>query len=321
MSAKPIEVKKDVKEVKVAPIVAKVEASKPVLSKEDEALARKVMSDSLNSEKAKKDVQLFTVAQLESHLIELRAKFEGLAAEYNQKNAVNSNLGSSIQSAHSDLANARAMFERKNAEMLADLQKRLKDAVEADKEYQALTKSLREKQIELDQKLSSFNNERESNFQQVQAMQTALDQNNAEWKRREADILLREEELKKQVAEFDLYKDSLKPEMDKIDATKNENTLLLKKVEMQNNEMERRRVEAENSRQLAEEARLASLAQVEQARQRIQNEEGRLRKWEQDLKDEALDVRVQQEAAQRVLRREQLQREVAMNDAKLETKK
>jgi len=313
MSAKPLEPKKV---EKIVPVVAKIEAPVQVLSKEDEALARKVLSDSLNSEKAKKDVQIRTVTELESYIIELRAKFDGLAQEYNQKKAINDNLGASIQSAHNDMSQVRALFEKKNSEMLAELTKKLKDVNEADGQYQTMLKEVTAKSAQLEQERSTFHNERENNRQLVQSATEALAQNNVEWKKREADILQREEALKDEKIDFELYKASLKPEIERITSIKNENELLLKKVEMQNAEMERRRVDAENSKQVAEESRLVAQAQIQQERQRIQNEDGRLRKWEQDLKDEALELKVQLEAAQKVIRREQLQREVSANEAK-----
>jgi hypothetical protein len=310
MSAKPLEPKKS----------APVEAIKAMFSKEDEALQRKVLSDSLNSEKAKKDVQLMTVAQLEGHIIELRAKFDGLAQEYNQKNAVNANLGSSIQSAHNDLAQVKALFDKKNAEMLAELTKKLKDVNEADGQYQAMLKEVTAKSAQLEQERSTFHNERENNRQLVASANEALAQNNVEWKKREADILQREEALKDEKIEFELYKASLSPEIKRITSIKNENELLLKKVEMQNAEMERRRIEAENSKQIAEEASLASKAQAQQERQRIQNEEARLRKWEQDLKDSALELRVKQTEADKIIYREKLQAEVERHESAMASK-
>lgn len=315
MSAKPIEVKKVEKIEKV------VEPVKSQAQIAEEMAHKKAILDGLDANKKKKDVQLKTVEELEAHIQKVRQEADNLVGEYNMKVRVNENLGNSIASAQSNLALFDAQFEAKNAKRLKELEKKVAEVEAADKEFQALILDNREKQKTLANEQTKFEMEREQNRQLVHAANTALDQNNAMWSAKEADLLKREEELKGEKAKFEDYKASLEPEANRITSIKNENGLLLQKVEMQNFEMERRRLSSVRERELADEARVASQTKLDQQKQNIANEDARLRKWEQELKDQALELRVQSEQVAKVLRREQLEKEIKANEVEKKASK
>lgn len=300
MSAKPLEVKK------VTPVVPVVEPVKSHAQKEKELIAQKVMSDTLNSEKAKRDLQIRTVDQLETQIKTLQGEIAALVADYNIKVRINDNLGASITQAHYDLANYKAKFDEQNAKLVASYDKRAKEVEEADKTLQALLKDNRLKEQELARDRGAFNSERESNRQQVKAMQNALDQNNAEWKKREADLLLREDALKNEKEAFEKYQESLAPEIARITSIKNENLALIQRVEQEKRNADNMRLAAAAERAQAEESIAMAKEKTNQERMRITNEEARLRKWEQDIKDMELEVKVQSEEAQKMMKRYQL---------------
>lgn len=301
MPVKPIEVKK------VAPIAAKVEPVKSQSEKDIEAVQRKVLSDTLNSEKGKRDVQVRTVDDLETRIRMLMAECERLVLDHNLKVKINDNLGASIQAAHIDLANLKSKFGENNAKLVAEYDKKLKEVQLADGQLQTLVKENREKEQSLARERGMFNSERESIRQRLIDMENALSQNNAQWKVREADILAREEALKTEKTEFEAYRDSLAPEIARITSIKNENVLLIQRLEQENRNVENMRLAAAAERAQAEEARLQVEDKSNQDRMKVANEEARLRKWEQDIKDQALELRAQEAEYNRVLRREKLE--------------
>lgn len=300
MSAKPLELKK----VKVE------EAKKSSAEKEQELIAQKVLSDRLNSDKAKRDVQIRTVDELEVRIKNLTSEIERLTIDYNMKMRINENLGSSIQGAHIDLANIQRKFEDQNAKLVTSYEKKVREVEDADSQLQILIKENRDKAQALARERSLFDQERESNRQLVKSIEASLTQNNAQWKVREADILARENALKIEKDEFDVYRSSLAPEIDRITSIKNENILLIQRLEQEMRNVENIRLAAQAERNQAEESKAQMVDRSNQDRMRIAGEEARLRKWEQDLKDNALELRAKESEYNRVLRRDRLQKEV-----------
>lgn len=309
------------KQVKIVEEVKPVEPTKTQAQLADEAMQRKAIMDGLDSNKAKKDVQLRTVQELELEIKKIREQMDNLVGEYNTKVRINENLGNSIRSAQANLALFENMFAEKNEKRLAELEKKIKQNAEADAELQKMISENRELKKSLQNDRNSFDNEREQNRQLVYAAKSALEQNLAMWKNREADVLDREEKIKQEKAEFEAYKESLTPEIARITSIKNENDLLIKKIELQRLEIERSRLAVTREKELAEEKRLIAFAQIEDAKLRVSNEEARLRKWEQDLKDSALELKARQADVDRILVRQNLEKEIKHHEAEIASAK
>lgn len=307
MSAKPLETKKHVENATMKPIA---ELKKAILSQDEVVIHKKIISDQLNSEKAKKDVQIRTVDELEKRIKSLQAEIDALVIDFNHKRAINENLGASIASAHSNLSMLDRKFAEANAKMLAQYEKKMAEVVEADKQLQQLLKETREKEQDLERQRGLFESERVANRQLLHAAESALTQNNAQWKNIEADLLIREAELKKQKEDFESYKESLQPEISRITSIKNENALYLQKIEQQRLDMENQRLAVVREREAMEEKLAIANAATLQERERIKARDAELRNWEQNLKDYDLEIRAKNEEANRILRREKLEKEL-----------
>lgn len=294
-----------------------VEVLKKGIQAQDEAvLAKKIMSDQLNSEKARKDVQVRIVDDLEKRIKSMQLEVESLVVDYNMKKAVNDNLGASIASAHSNLAMLDRKFQEANAKMLKDYDKKMAEVVDADKQIQQLLKENREKEQALARDRGIFESEKVANQRLLHASETALAQNNAQWKNTEVDLLAREEALKKQLEEFEAYKVSLAPEIARITSIKNENSLFLQKIEQQKMDIENIRLSSIREREAMEEKIALSNATLADERVKVKGKEAELRNWEQNLKDADLEIRAREEEANRVLRREKIEKDLAKSSAK-----
>jgi len=274
--------------------------------KQEEVILREQVENAAKSEKAKKSALIMTVEELEKEIVKLKELLRGTITEYNVKMKVNENLGASIASAQARLAEFDTEFNKKNEERLKVYDKKLKDVNDADKELQTLIQTNRKEKEALSVERSQFNNERESNRRLVVDMQNSLTQANAMWATREADILEREKVLAEEKTAFEAYKDGLKPEIARITSIKNENENLLKNLEIERAKVERIRLEASMTKDSIEQAKAVAEIKAKEDRAKLLNEEGRLRKWEQDLKDFALEVKVQSEEAQKMMKRYEL---------------
>jgi len=302
---RPVGNKNKVEEVKVP--VAVVEAPKPVETvNPNEAAHKKALMDGLDSDSKKRDAQAKEIVNLESQLKKLREDLDAQVVEFNVKKKMNENLGHSINSANMNLQMFDAKFKEMNAKRLEVLDKKIAEVEAADKELQALIKYNRETKKALDIQVGQFQTERESNRQLVHAANSALAQNNAMWKNREADIIRREKELEVAKEEFEAYQATIAPDLAKITSVRNENTELCKKLEMQRLEIERTRLEAVRQKEAAEDLKFTNGAKQAEATQRILNEEARLRKWEENLKDNALELAAKTTELNKELRRAKL---------------
>jgi len=261
-------------------------------------------------------VQVRAIDDLDKRIRDMHNELESLVIDYNMKKAINDNLGLSISAAHSNLAMFDRKFTEQNEKMLLEYKKKMEEVVEADKQLQQLIKENREKEMVLARERGLFDSERETNRRLVADSQSALAQNNAQWKNREVDILAREENLAKEKAEFETYKESLQPEIAKITSIKNENAIFLQRIEQQRMDMENLRLSALREKESMVEKEAVLQASLREERERIKNEDARLRNWEQNLKDYDLEIRAKLEEANRVLRREKLEKTVGASKEK-----
>lgn len=287
--------------------IKQVEVKKVVSAKErEEALQRKALSDSLDAEKHKKDAQLKTVAELEKHIIELRKHIDDLIADHNVKKQVLNGLNASIAGANSEFAFIQSRFEKENAKLVKEYNDKLAQLNKSDATMQAIIAENRNKEKALSNDRASFDQERNVLRNKLTEMERALAQNKAEWAVREKDILDREEALKQASLEFEAYKESLTPEIARITAIKNENASLVESISSMKINVENMRLAAIQSQERAKEQEIANSTNLKKERERIANEEARLRTWEQNLKDLDLEVKVKEEEAQKMMKRYQL---------------
>lgn len=280
------------------------------LSKEEQALADKAVLDANDTEKKHKDVILMNVDELKRHRDVLNTEIGSLSIQYESKKRILDGLAGSIAGAQSEIVNLNTTFQKKNKEMLDEITKKLSEIEASDKLLQAAIRENADTKKVNDVETSRLAEYRQKCNAELYEMKKCLDQNQSEWGKREADILRREAELKDAVAKFEEEKASLAPETDKISAIKNENILLLQKIEMDRVDIENMRRASVSERERLEQDKLIGQARIKQLEDKLANEEARLRKWEQDIKDYDLEVRAKSAEADKVLRRQQLQKEV-----------
>lgn len=277
----------------------------------EELLHEKAIRDSLDSEKQKKDVLIRTVVELEESIKSLSTQRDSLAMEYNVKRQMLDDLAKNIKAANYELVNIKHLFDERNQKMMVELNKRQKDVDSADATLQSLIRSNRETEKAINAEKHALQMEREQGRQRVHAAEVDLAQVNSNWKKAEADILKRESELKSAIAEFEAYKDSLKPEIARITEIKNENSLLLQKIERDKHQLEHMKLTVERERKAIQESSILKDNELKQMKLKVANEEARLRKWEQDMKDQALELQAKESEMARVIRRYKLESELA----------
>ncbi len=280
------------------------------ISKEEQAISDKAILDANDSEKIQKDVMLLNIKELHNHREVLNGIIKDLTQDSESKRRILDGLNGSIAGAQSEIYNLKTNFEKQNVSLLAEFTKKQSDVESADKTLQALIQKNRESEKLNTMEASRLEDHRNICNSQVFEMKKALEQNQTEWNKREADILLREEALKTERASFEAEKESLVPEAAKITSTKNENILLLQKIDMQKLDIENMRRAMASDKERLEQQALINQVQLKKAQDTLVNEEARLRKWEQDIKDYDLETRARSAQADKVLKREQLQREV-----------
>lgn len=276
---------------------------------EAQAVSNKAFVDASDSEKSKKDVMLKTVKELESHIKYLRDRIGEMDFDFSNKRRILDGINGSIAGAQAELASVNSILTAKNEKFITDLNKRASDVDRSDKTLRELIAQNQALLISNKQKESSLIEESFNCKTRLADMQNALNQNNVEWKKREADILEREEALKKERSLFELEKEALAPEAMRITAIKNENVLLLQEIEREKANNRNMYLGIEAKRQEIEDKRLVDKAAVDRQMEIVANNEARLRSWEENLKDFDLEIRARAAKADKLLRQLQLEKE------------
>lgn len=295
----------------VEEIIEKPVEEKSTKELRDEALNNKAIMDSLDSDKAKKDVMIMTAKDLEAHLEYLRVRMAEMDNEYVSRRKIIDGINGSIAGAMSELSRLRDDFEKKNKVMIDKLNAERAEVEKADKTLQALIQSNNEIKRANEIETGRLLEHRLNCDRQVAEMKKALADNQSEWAKREADILKREGELKLAQATLEEEKSAIAPEQAKLSAVKNENILLIQELDRERNNLRNFMLGIESEKQALEEARLIQESKNEQAQLTISNQEKKLREWEQNLKDLDLDVRARGARADRQLIELQKQKEIA----------
>ena len=276
----------------------------------EEAMQNKAILDLHDSDKIKKDLMLKNIEELTKHHEYLNKRIGETTQEYETRRRLVDSLNGSIAGAQSELSNINRTIEKKHADSLTEINKQRIDLENADKSLQTLVQKNRETEKANQNEAARLLEHRMICDAQVAEMKKALADNQSEWGKRESDILRREAELKADREAFQAEKDALVPEAARITSIKNENIMLLQKIEMD-------RLDIENLRRAiaTEKDRINELVAVSESKNKVQadkfaNEEARLRKWAQDLSDQALELKAKTARADKILVREQYQKEV-----------
>lgn len=290
---------------------APIEKEKSIPDLQAEALANKAIMDANDSEKARKDVMLMNVKDLEAHIKYLTARMVEMDQEFQSRRKLVDGINGSIAGAQSELSSLRATFQKQNAQQIELLEKKLKEVDDSDRTLRKLiaenhTLSISNKQTE-----SRLAEERQLCASQVYEMKKALDQNQSEWNKREVDILAREKALKDEREAFETEKASIAPDLAKISSIKNENILLLQEVERERTNVRNLMMGIESEKQILAESKLINDARLKDAELINANQEKKLRQWEEDLKSFDLEVRARAAKADKLLRTMQLEKEAA----------
>lgn len=313
------EFKQDLKvEVKKAVIVEDKPSPEATKTALEQAQSNKMILDASNTEKAHKDILLKNAKELEAHINFLRQRMIELDQEYQSRKKLVDGINGSIAGAQSELTSLRSQFEKNNAALTAKLEKDRKELVEADKVVQRL-KSEAEALLRSNQQREGALIQESANCkQQVLDMKRALAENQAQWDKREKDILVREAELAKERIAFEAEKEALIPEQARLSSVKNENTLLLQEVEQQRANLRNFMLGIESEKQVLHEQKVLQENTTKQALEKLANEEARLRRWEEDLKQYALEVEAKRVMADKQIKQFQLESVVKSEKAKSE---
>lgn len=278
--------------------------------KENEAITNKAILDANDSEKQKKDVLLMKTKDLEAHVEYLNRTLNDLNTEYMSRRKLVDGINGSIAGAQQELQNVRSNIEKQQAKVFEEIARRQKELSEADvtlrkliAENEALITANRIKE-------GSLIEERQNCYLKVSEMEKALRENNSEWSKREADILMREKALEDERVIFEAEKASIQPDLMNISAIKNENVLLLQEIASGKKQIENLQLGLQADRQRMEEEKVADRANVRALEASLANEEKRLRQWQEQLNDLKLEAEAKSAEADRVMRRYQLQSKI-----------
>lgn len=280
------------------------------LTTEEQAISNKAILDANNTEKQHKDVMLMNIKELDNHSKYLQARINEMDMEYRSRRKLVDGINAGIAGAQAELSMVRENVHKEKASLIADMEKKLNEVIQADATLRKLQADNEAILISNKQRESALIEEKRICNAQVFEMKKALDQNQSEWNKREADILRREAELKDATAKFEAERDALIPEMARITSIKNENTNLLQEIERQRNLNTNITAGLESEKQIFEETKLAEKAKLTAQFDKIANEEKRLREWEQGLKDVKLEMDAKIAKADKTIRQFQHHKEI-----------
>jgi len=251
------------------------------------------------------------VRDLEEHIKYLTKRMVEMDTEYNQRRKLVDGINGSIAGAQAELSRLRAEFTKQNNKEIELLAKQREELEKADRTLQGLITQNNNILVSNKQTASKLAEERQLAKSQVYEMKKALDQNQAEWAKREKDILDREQALKLERETLEAEKEAIIPEQARLSSVKNENILLLQEVEQGRTNIQNLMRGIESEKQALAESKLLQEAKIKQMELVIANQEKKNREWEQNLKDFDLDVRARSARADKMLIQLQKEKEIA----------
>jgi len=292
-------------------VEAPVQEEKSIAQLQAEAMQNKVIMDMHDSEKQHKDVLLMKTRDLEDHIKYLTKRMVEMDTEYNQRKKLVDGINGSIAGAQAELSRLRSEFTKQNTKEIELLAKERAEVAKADATLRALINQNNTLLVTNKQTESKLATERQLCQSQVYEMKKALDQNQAEWSKRENDILQREKTLKLERETLEQEKEAIIPEQARLSSVKNENILLLQEVEQGRVNIQNLMRGIESEKQALAESKILQEAKIKQMEVVIANQEKKNREWEQNLKDFDLDVRARSARADKMLIQLQKEKEIA----------
>lgn len=292
------------KEAHVEPKQVKEE---PKVSFIEEMQTKQAIIAAQNTDKAHKDILIKNIKELEKHQADSRKELTNLSQELETKMLALKHVDDEIKAQSFTMERQNQKFEKENSEKLRIFEKKQADLEVASKEYATLLQTVREKERTLQVDLGKIADERTAHKNEMNRLTKHVqDVESADSKLR-ADILVREQALKDSLDEFETEKEAMKPDMKRISEIKNENGLLWQKIEEG-----QRALDAQKASFDSHKVKIASdvdegKANIKRQQEQINAQEGKLRQWEQDLKDIELELKVREEEAQKMMKRYQLQ--------------
>lgn len=267
----------------------------------------------LDSEKSSKDALIMNSKQLTQHILDQKKELQNVNVEIENKYLVLKNLDNEIKSQNYNVSRLKEKFEKDNAEQVRVMGVKQKEIELADAEYKKLTIEVNSMKNRLSNELKAIQDERIAMANEISRLNIHVSQVESESSRSKADIAEREQKLKDALIELEAEKESIKPEFARISAIKNENMLLFKKIDEAQAHIKRQEDNIEAYKQKLDADAEAGKQAIARERLAFQNTEARLRKWEQDLNDQALELSAREISVAQDKKRYQLHQVVESN--------
>lgn len=292
-------IKKDVK------TEDKVEVKEPN-SKERQLIDQQTEIARLDIEKSNKDMLLMTVQELKQHILDQKNEIQRNNLEIEGKYRALTQLENEIKAQNYNLNRQKDKFEADNAERIRVLEVKQTEIDATAIEYNKLMSEINTMKNELQSSLQSIADERRLHENENARMKKHVYDVETQSSKNGADITDREQKLKEALEKLEAEKAAIEPEFARISSIKNENNLLFQKIDEAQAQVKRQTdlMDAYKAK-LDADAEIGKQALAKQ-QLALQNNEARLRKWEQDLNDQALEVRAREAEAQKMMKRYQL---------------
>lgn len=284
----------------------------PAKDEEISVVLNTALEDSVfNEKKAEKTMMLRTIEELKEFHRQMKEAYQSLCHEFDVKNKALSHLNNEIKYQHFVNERQKTQMAKDNAEQIRQFEEQRSKVQKAAETYEKLTSEVIEKKRQLEIELTKIADERRQSILEAERLNLHVKQIEGECKRRESDTKDLLDKLEKDRKEFEDYKNSLEPELNKINEIKSENLRLLQRIEQERRDFDATINAYEAHKLQHEEDHKKRMDQLNQIEANYKADEGRLRKWERDLEDQALEVRAQSTEAQKALKRAQLQKQIA----------
>lgn len=280
--------------------------------KEEQKTAEEVMKETeainadLNIAQASKDIRIKNIQQLEAHEKEIRESIKSASRELEVKYKALKQVDDENKAQQYTLSKQKEKFDKENEAALKNITVKTKELEEAGEAYTKLLSEVQEKKNQLNSDLSKISDERKSHQKEIERINKHL-------KDISDDIAVREENIKELVEKltedqkvFEEEKESLKPELSRLAEVKGENQALWDKIESDKKEFDLRQTSFESYKSQKDVEVKQAYAKVLEKERLLQVQDGKLRKWEQDLKDLDLEMKAREIEAKKMMQRYQL---------------
>ncbi len=264
----------------------------------------------LDTDKANKDILIKNAKELHRHIDEARATLSQVNHEIENGVAALKHVEDEIKSQNYVLGRQKEKFDKENAERIRLLDAKQVDVDAADATYKRLLVEVSDQKKTLQNGLKDIADERRAHQIELNRLNRHVHDIETEASKQKADIEEREKALFDAKLAFEEEKAALQPELTRISEIKNENTLLWQNIEEAKADIARQRSLMDSYKAKLDAEAEQKNAALERQIQVVKNEDGKLRKWEQDLKDFELELKAREAEAQKAMKRYQLNKVV-----------